>query len=116
MNSFASNNRDRNQPGLFDVAPDDANVQWLEGLLLSAKVWMTAADIEETCGGRAGDRDIRALASASCWVISGQRGYKHLRNATAEEASRCCHALESQAKKMGERAGRLRRNAHTIFG
>lgn len=104
------------QLGLFEVAPDDPNVQWLENLLLSAGHWMTAADIEQTCAGRADDRNIRALASASGWVISGQRGYRHLRNATAKEVAMCCNTLESQASTMGKRAGRLRSNAHTIFG
>jgi hypothetical protein len=104
------------QLGLFESQPGDANVQWLETLLRNAPGWQTAREIMAACLGRVNDREVRELASASQWIISGQRGYKHLEHATAEEAHHCCAGLESQAKKMGERAGRLRANAHKIFG
>lgn len=104
------------QLGLFEVKADNGNVKWLETMLDGAGHWLTARDIMESCGGRLHDRDVRELASASEFIIAGQRGYKSMRHATAEEVNHCCSWLESQAKKMSERAGRLRRNAHRIFG
>lgn len=101
---------------LFEVADGDPNVAWLEQLLLGAGCWMTSRDIEHTTAGRLGDRDVRALASASEWVISGQKGYKHIKHATAEEIHHAAAWLESQAKKMSDRAGTIRRNAHKLFG
>jgi len=49
-------------------------------------------------------------------IISGQRGYKHIAHATPEEINHAANWLESQAKKMSERACAIRRNAHKIFG
>lgn len=100
----------------FTYTPEDPNVAWLEELLRGAACWMTARDIEHTSGGRVGDRDIRALASASAWLISGQRGYKHLEHASPEEVAHAANWLESQAKKMSDRAGLIRRNAHRRIG
>lgn len=100
----------------FPAAPHDPNVQWLEELLLGAKCWMSAKDISLTVGGKALDREIRELASASKWIISGQKGYRHISHATAEEINHAANWLESQAKKMSERAGRIRRSAHQVFG
>lgn len=106
------------QKDLFDqprhAAMDD--VLWLENLLDGAKCWLTAKDIMQTVGGRVRDRDIRELASASGWIISGQKGYRHMRHASPEEINHATNWLESQAKKMGERAGAIRSNAHKIFG
>ncbi|HYG36371.1 MAG TPA: hypothetical protein VEC99_16375, partial [Clostridia bacterium] len=61
-------------------------------------------------------RWVRALAQASDWVISGQKGYKHLSHATAEEVNHFIHWMESQGKKMIGRAERMRRNAHGVLG
>jgi len=106
------------QLGLFEQPRHaaDADVAWLENLLKGANCWMTAADIMQTVVGRLGDRDVRALASQSAWIISGQKGYKHVEHATPEEIHHCAAWLESQAKLMGERAGRIRSSAHKIFG
>lgn len=106
------------QPELFDQPRHavDADVLWLENLLKGAGCWMTAKDILLTVGGRVHDRDLRELASASEWVISGQKGYKHMSHATAEEIHHARAWLESQAKKMGDRAGKLRSNCHKLFG
>jgi hypothetical protein len=104
---------------MFQVADDDPNIAWLEAYLLEAGDWMTARAIMTVAGkedGEAGRRWVRALAQESCWVISGQNGYKHLKHATAEETGRFVNWMESQAKKMIGRAERMRRNAHMIFG
>jgi hypothetical protein len=101
---------------IFEAEPGSANVKWLEELLKGAKAWMTARDISLTCGGRVGDRDIRALASASEWIISGQRGYKHIEHATPEENAHASNWLISQGKHMIKRGCRIRKNAHRRMG
>jgi len=105
--------------GLFEAKPTDTNVVWLEQFLKQHARWITASDILKWHGRvetESEKRTIRALANASEWIIQGQLGYKHMESATAEEIDHAANALESQAKKMGERAGRIRRNAHKIFG
>lgn len=104
------------QLGLFESRPEDANVAWLESLLQGAGCWMTAKDVQLTCSGRLHDRDVRSLASASKWIISGQRGYKYIEHATAEEIAHCANWLESQGKKMIERSISIRTNAHARLG
>jgi len=91
-------------------------VVWLETLLQGAGCWMTAKDIIQTCGARLHDRDVRELASASGWIVSGQRGYKHMHHATTEEVDHAAAWLVSQGKKMIKRGMLLRRNAHKKIG
>jgi hypothetical protein len=98
------------------TAPEDANVRWLENLLCEAKDWKTAAEIAEAASGRVSDRDIRALASASAWIISGQKGYKHLEHSTPEESAHAKNWLISQGKLMIKRGLRIGRNAHRRIG
>jgi hypothetical protein len=100
----------------FQAAPDDVNVRWLEDLLDGAKCWMSAKDICLTTHGKVLDREVRELASASKWIISGQKGYRHVKHSSPEEVAHAANWLESQAKKMSDRAGRIRRAAHEIFG
>jgi len=107
---------DSNQPDLFSRVVTPQEMGWLEKLLLDGKCWMTAGDIALTTQGRVNDRDIREVASGSAMIISGQKGYKHVSHSTAEEINRCANGLESQAKKMSDRAGAIRRQAHKIFG
>lgn len=104
------------QLSLFVRAPADANVQWLEHWLQASGKWWTAAQLSAQVQGRLNERDLRALASASEWILSGQQGYKHLDHATAEEIDHAAGWLERQAKKMGERAGRLRAAGHKRIG
>lgn len=104
------------QTDLFSLCPVDAEMNWLERLLFEGKCWMTARDIQFTTQGSVIDRDIRQVASESCKIISGQKGYKHIAHATAEEVNHAANWLESQAKKMSDRACALRREAHKIFG
>lgn len=103
---------------LFQHAPDDPNVRWLEELLRERKEWMTAEEIAGFSGGRIGERDIRALASASKWILSGpgSPGYKHLDCCTQEEIKHYTEAGISQGKKMIKRGFTLRRNAHKRIG
>ncbi len=107
------------QLSFFPEPPDDKNVRWLEDLLRSHPGWMTAAQILELLGQDDTDtakRQLRLLANSSEWVISGQKGYKHLEHATTEEISHFANWMESQAKQMTRRAEAVRRNAHRIFG
>ena len=104
------------QLGLFESKPTDTNVVWLEELLRGAGCWMTARDIIQTCGARLHDRDVRELASASGWILSGQRGYRHMSHATTEECDHAAAWLVSQGKKMIKRGLLLRRNAHKNLG
>ena len=104
------------QPELFKPPRENADVAWFENLLHGANCWLSAKDIALSTGGKVGERDARALASASGKILSGQKGYKHIAHATAEEVNHAAAWLESQARTMSERAGRLRREAHKIFG
>lgn len=101
---------------LFEYAPDDPNVLWLEDWLRRAGCWSTAAQLHTASGDRLSDRYLRALASASEWIISGQLGYKHLEHATVEEIDHAANWMESQASKMTERATRWRNNVHRRIG
>ena len=91
---------------------------WFENLLLGGQCWMLASDVLLAIGRPATDankRWVRDLASRSGYVLPSQRGYRHLKHATAEEIHHACSFLESQSKVMAERASRLRRNAHKLF-
>ncbi|HEX3889437.1 MAG TPA: hypothetical protein VHX90_01185 [Verrucomicrobiae bacterium] len=109
------------QKDLFEKprhAPN-ADVEWLERFLKINDGWHTSRTLITFIGRPTSDdnrRWIRELASVSAWIISGQKGYKHIEHATAEEINHAAAWLESQAKKMGERAGAIRSNAHKIFG
>ncbi|MBK8255601.1 MAG: hypothetical protein IPK82_23425 [Polyangiaceae bacterium] len=98
------------------AVPANTDVRWLEHLLQGAHCWLTAKDIAQTSMGRVGDRDLRALASASAWIISGQKGYKHVAHATTEEITHASNWLVSQGKLMIKRGLRIKRNAHRRIG
>jgi hypothetical protein len=104
---------------LFEVAAADPNVIWLERYLLEASGWLTAGQLSAIAGkadSEDGRRWVRSLAQASEWVISGQKGYKHVKHATAEDLNHFMGWMESQGKKMIGRAERMRRNAHALVG
>lgn len=108
------------QPPLFQVDPDDPNVDIFVDFMRSAHRWLRASDIlsewrmEDTDSNR---RLIRALAEASgADIISGQKGYRHIEHASPEEVHHAAAWLESQAKKMSDRACAIRRRAHQIIG
>jgi hypothetical protein len=99
-------------------APNAGAIETLETILRNHTCWITAAGLLSLMGIVESDsakRQIRELASASHWIISGQLGYKHLEHATAEEIDHAANWLESQAKKMSDRACAIRRNAHKLF-
>lgn len=62
------------------------------------------------------ERTLRQIAADSDgFIISGQRGYKHISHATTDEIDHAANWLEAQAKKMATRAQSIRRRAHQIF-
>ncbi len=83
---------------------------------MRAHGWLTAKEIIRLGLGHLHDRDVRELASASGWIVSGQRGYKHMHHATTEEVDHAAAWLVSQGKKMIKRGMLLRRNAHKKIG
>lgn len=92
---------------------------WLEDYLRQRPGWHTAQDIQRSLGGlptEDGKRKTRELAAASQWIISGQKGYKHLSHATPEEIAHFTNWMLSQARQMTDRAETVRRNAHRIVG
>ena len=114
------NNAQKDLP-LFQVAPEDPNVMFLVEHLRVTKGWSTAREISQyvlaRIGREVGDRELRAWAAAAePDVISGQKGYKHVEHATAEELSHFVHWMESQGKKMIARAEAVRRRAHALIG
>lgn len=106
------------QQNLFEFRPEDTNVLWFERFLRERKGWHTAAAILRSID-RAESEDqkrwLRALASASPHILSGQRGYAHLTHVTLGEADHAAAALISQAKKMIHRGLAIRRRAHAIL-
>ncbi len=104
------------QLNMFAAPERDPNIEWLERTLHVCRDWLTARELAAASGGRLDDRAIRALASASDSVISGQKGYRHADHATLDEIDRAATWLESQSSAMKERAIRLRRRAHRTLG
>jgi len=106
------------QLGLFDAKPGDANVVWLETLLKAHGGWMTRRQIVEACGGRIDERQVRSLANASEWILSGpgSPGYRHVTNSNPEEINHYSNANISQGKKMIARGIAFRRRAHQTIG
>jgi hypothetical protein len=99
---------------LFRTTPDDPNVLWLVAELERERGWLSAADLQQRSGDRLSDRMVRVLAAGACpLVISGQKGYRATRHATADEICRFVRWMESQATEMTSRAERVRRFAHS---
>jgi hypothetical protein len=99
----------------FEPAKPEVNEWEVKLMCLSLQHdggWMTAADIiakHSMANTEQSRRVLRALAESSNGeIISGQLGYKHNSFATEEERARCVHSLESQARKMNERAARIK--------
>ena len=76
---------------------------FFEANLRFAGDWRTAAQISYN-SSESDKRAVREWASRSTRVISGQRGYKHIANATSEEIHHFVSWMSSQASKMHKRA------------
>lgn len=95
---------------LFRPTPEDPQLAQLLAFL-DQRGWITSAQLHSAL--RFSDRTCRALAEASeGQIISGQKGYKLTRQSTPEEIREATAWLESQARKMSQRAGAIRRTWH----
>lgn len=81
---------------------------------LGSRRWRTAADLTAATGFS--DRKLRALAAASDdRIISGQRGYCLLAEATPAEITHAADWIISQGKKMIRRGIKIRKAAHSLI-
>jgi hypothetical protein len=102
---------------LFPIAKSDPSADDLVRLL-AGRGWLTARQISILAADHLAvewdDRHIRALAEAAGpALISGQRGYKRADQAAPDEIDHFANWMESQARKMTERAEAVRRhNVH----
>ena len=86
-----------------------SDVQLLCAVLKAAHNWTNARSLSNW-----NERHLRAIANASDGeIISGQRGYCHIENATLDEIDHAANWLEHQAKVMGDRARAIRRRKHS---
>lgn len=85
--------------------------EWLENTLREAGTWKSAKELglaaAKTIGCTVCDRTVRALASNSCKIISGQKGYCHLSAAKSEDVTHFVNLMKSQAAEMRVRADRV---------
>ena len=78
---------------------------------LAGRGWVKSRELEQRFG--VSDRVVRAVAAMSDGqIISGQKGYALLSDATVREANHAADWLLHQAKEMTERAYRIRRAIH----
>jgi hypothetical protein len=95
---------------LFRPDTDDARLAVLKAYLRD-RGWVNARTIAADI--KLNDRDARALAEASAGaILSGQQGYKLTSQATPDEVHHATAWLESQARKMAQRAQRIRQYFH----
>ena len=84
----------------------------LQGWARAGRI-LAAFQVEDTPGNR---RRLRRLASLSGGtIISGLDGYKHIQHAIPGEIRMASNRLEHQAKRMGDRARAIRRQAHKLI-
>lgn len=82
---------------------------------LYGRGWQTARELKQSRGWN--DRSLRAWAAASEGkIISGQRGYCLLEEATAEEINHAHAWLISQGKAMIKRGLQIKKRAHAKVG
>lgn len=100
------------QPSLLSSGSEipPGRIDLLEGHLCVRGGWSTARDLERFGWN---DRELRAVASASGGrIISGQKGYCRIDEATVDEANHAASWLEHQAKAMQTRAYEIRQAMH----
>lgn len=91
--------------------PSDSNklYDWLKG-----KGWVSARHI--SAGTAWGDRVIRGIASDSKGlIISGQKGYCRIDEATPAEIDHAANWLQSQGSRMIQRAIDIRKQAASLI-
>lgn len=100
-----------NQPTFWQIAAKNEGVlvAALSALLRGAG-WQTAKQLR---AHGYNDRTLRAIASASHGqIISGQKGYALIEEATVEDARRAAAWLRHQAAQMVQRAAEIERAMH----
>jgi hypothetical protein len=103
---------------LSPVRVDDASLPTILAILDQETDWLTAAQLLVKLGEAPTDskkRQLRELANASDGkIISGQRGYRHIRHATPDEITHAAHWLRHQAKEMDTRATAILKQYHQL--
>lgn len=103
---------------LANETPPDESVDLLIAVLDQSTGWLNAEELCVKLGSKPTDtnkRKIRNLANASTGkIISGQKGYKHIRHATPEEITHAANWLRHQAKEMDDRAAQILRQYHSL--
>jgi hypothetical protein len=98
--------------------PADQSLDLIITILDQEQTWLTAAQLLVKLGEAPTDskkRVLRELANASQGkIISGQKGYKHIRHATPEEITHAANWLRHQAKEMDARATEILKQYHAI--
>lgn len=95
----------------------DADIHWLEKTLRFAEAWLHADELllaHTDAVDYAGKRWIRAVASQSNWVISGNEGYKHVACATREEVQHFVDRMNSQIEVMRKRTAAVQVNKASL--
>jgi hypothetical protein len=98
---------------LLDTRPTIRMAEFAE-VLRRAGGWILARQVLIQSGlvpDEGHKRWLRGLAAGSQLILSGQRGYCHLENASVEELHHAAAWLESQARQMQRRAIHLRQAA-----
>jgi hypothetical protein len=89
-----------------------ARAEQVADVLAKSPVWLSASEILNLIGlpnTETNRRHIRHCAEAfGDEIISGQKGYCHIDNASEEDVKRFCNWMTSQADKMTTRATRTR--------
>lgn len=79
---------------------------------LQGRRWQSAKDLQDSFH----DRELRTLAESSDGqIISGQRGYCLITEATPDEIRHSADSLRSRARKILARHLAIRRRAHAII-
>ncbi len=94
----------------------DSEQPWLERWLLDNPGWHKVPEIEAASGLRLNYRSIGYAAAASAEIISGARGYRHLRHAKPEEINHFLAGLGSRIRELARRKIRVQRRAHQLVG
>ncbi|MEI8288639.1 MAG: hypothetical protein WCH99_04150 [Verrucomicrobiota bacterium] len=97
--------------------PHKEDILWLETTLRFSNCWLHADELLVARGDAvdfAGKRWIRAVASESEWIISGNDGYKHVAHATDEEITHFVNRMKSQIDVMTVRIEAVQRNKASL--
>jgi len=97
------------------VVRSEDDAEDLSGYLYVAGDWRTRKEITAAIGWPE-DRIRHAAEVSRGTVIFGQRGLKHLRHATPEEARACALTLRSQAAKNTARSIEIEKAYHAFGG